>query len=107
MSLCAKNLTIGVFARLNPRDIKIEANQTITGRIGQHLAKFLIGKNQKDCMLRQIWYFKDRPDVNVHNASVVYLMKKNEIDFHSFPVDLDYSIGETIVEITKPVMFSP
>ena len=91
---------------MDSRDIKIGKNR-ISGRIGQHLGKFLIGKNQEDCTLRRIGYLKDRPEANDENPSVVYLMKKKEIDFHSFPFALDIPVGEKVIEVTKPVGFSP
>lgn len=106
MSLCTKNFTIGVFGRIDYRDIRIGKNR-IGGPIGRHLDKFLIGKNQKDCTLRRIWYVKERPETNIETPSVVYLMKKKEIDFYSFPFALDISVGEPVIEVTKPVGFSP
>lgn len=107
MSLCLKNLTIGIFNRLAERDLKIEANHTISGRIGQHMSRFLIGKNQKECKLRRVLYLKERPEAALKNASVIYLMKNNEIDFYAYPIDIQLSTDETSIEITKPVVFSP
>lgn len=107
MSLCLRNFTIGIFSRMNERDIKIETNQTITGRVGKYMSRLLIGKNQKNCTLRRVLYLKESPGIPTKNASVVYLMEKKEIDFYSYPIDLAHATDERVIETTKPFVFSP
>ena len=107
MSLCLKNFTIGIFGRMSERDTKIEANKTVTGRLGKFVNRLLIGKNQKNCNLRSVMYLKEYPEAAIKNASVIYMMENNEIDFYAYPIDLAYSIGETVMETTKPIIFSP
>ena len=52
-------------------------------------------------------YLKEHPEAAIKNASVIYMMENNEIDFYAYPIDLAYSIGETVMETTKPIIFSP